>query len=663
MRIGIFTDTYTPDINGVVSSIVTLQKGLEKKGHEVYIITNHKGFLHSTHEGNVYRMPGLELKWLYGYILSTPYHMTVKAEIEKLNLDIIHVHTEFGVGIFGRIVARLLHIPVIYTYHTMYEDYTHYINKFDLQTVEKVSKKTVTSITRFLCSSVTGVIAPSEKTLEKLHEYGVKRPIYIIPTGLDMNRFKRENVSTDLMQEIRQKYNFKESDKIITYLGRIAEEKSIDIVVDAASHIQNENCKIMIVGGGPDLNSLKERARKLNVDDRVIFTGPVPREEVPAYYLISDAFVSASITETQGMTFIEALASGLAVFARKDEVLEDLIIEGKTGYYFEDAKEFAHKVDIYLDAGDKIHEEIKQNALKIVEKYDVDTFVNSVLLSYEKAIVDYDDFYTIRSIKSNNECMKLYLDSNADGTEETLLVSLDDYMLYNFKKEEMVERYIYDVLKEKEAKIIAYRMCIKRLSAKDRTRKEMYDFLINQDKVKLNIKEINDLIDALEEKGYINDEAYMIMSIDKMDRALYGKGKILRKLVEKGIPYGDIEKALVSIDEDSERIKVEKLANKYMMTVNNKSIMKKKEYIVEKLHNDGFSREMAKEVVNDLNFEEDYLKESILLEKTIEKAYKNYGKKYTGRELSQRVFTYAMRKGFLSDDIKQVMSEKENAYD
>lgn len=660
MKIGIFTDTYTPEINGVVSSIVTLQKGLEEKGHEVYIITSHKGFLHATHEGNVYRMPGLELKWLYGYILSTPYHMSVKAEIEKLNLDVIHVHTEFGVGIFGRIVARLLRIPVVYTYHTMYEDYTHYINKFDLHTVEKVSKKTVTSITRFLCSSVTGVIAPSEKTLEKLQEYGVKRPIYIIPTGLDMNRFKQENVSLSLMQEIRDKYGIQENDKLITYVGRIAEEKSIDIVVDGAAHIQSENCKIMIVGGGPDLDILKERAEKLGVEDKVIFTGPVSRDEVPAYYLISDAFVSASITETQGMTFIEALASGLAVFARKDEVLEDLIEEDKTGYYFEDAQEFAFKVDTYLNAGKEKHDEIREQALNKVSKYDVDTFVNDVLSAYQKAMIDYGDYFNIKSIKSNNECMKLYLESNADGSEETLLVSLDDYLLYNFKKEDMLEHYIYDVLKEKEAKIVAYRMCIKKLSAKDRTRKEMYDFLINQDKVFLNIKDINRLIETLEEKGFINDEAYMVMSIDKMNRAMYGKGKIIRKLVEKGIPYNDIEKALVSLDEDSERIKIEKLANKYMMTVNNKSIMKKKEYIVEKLHNDGYSREMAKEVVHQLNFEEDYLKESILLEKTVDKAYKNYSKKYSGKDLRQRVLTYALRKGFLYDDIKHVIDERED---
>ena len=162
MRIGIFTDTYTPDINGVVSSVVTLQKGLEAAGHEVYIVTGQKNSLHAHREGNVIRMPGLELKKLYGYTLSTPYHFEVKKEVEDLHLDVIHVQQEFSVGIFGRILGHSLHIPVVYTYHTMYEDYTHYVNFFDLESVEKISKKAVHSLSRYLCNSVSGIIAPSE---------------------------------------------------------------------------------------------------------------------------------------------------------------------------------------------------------------------------------------------------------------------------------------------------------------------------------------------------------------------------------------------------------------------------------------------------------------------------------------------------------------------
>ncbi|NCC55634.1 MAG: glycosyltransferase family 4 protein, partial [Erysipelotrichia bacterium] len=430
MRIGIFTDTYVPDINGVVSSIYTLQKGLEAAGHEVYIITSHKGFIHAKREGNVFRMPGLELKWLYGYILSTPYHFTLKAEIEKLNLDVIHVHTEFGVGIFGRIVAKSLNLPVVYTYHTMYEDYTHYINKFDLDSVEKVSKKVFTTFSKYLCESVAAIIAPSEKTKEKLQSYGVKRPIYIIPTGLDLIRFKEESVPLEKRLEIRKQYGIGEDEKLITYIGRIAEEKSIDIIVDGVPYIQNEKCRLMIVGGGPQLEDLKAQAAKLKVSDRIIFTGPIPREEVPAYYLSSDCFVSASTSETQGMTFIESLASGLCVLARPDEVLEHLVIEEETGFYFNTPEQFAQKVEQYVSMNEQSQMKMKQQAREVVKPYEVNTFVKHVVDVYKIAMEEYKDSYIIKSIKSSNDYMKLYLDSAKNNGEETLMISLDDYMLY-----------------------------------------------------------------------------------------------------------------------------------------------------------------------------------------------------------------------------------------
>ena len=163
MRIGLFTDTYTPDINGVVSSIVTLQRELEKNGHEVFVITNHKART-MKREGNVLRLPGLELKWLYGYKLSTPFHFAARDEVKKMNLDVIHVHTEFGVGFFARIVAKNLNIPVVSTYHTMYEDYTHYVNLFGFEEVDKMTKRIVSTFSRSISDNVQAVISPSEKT-------------------------------------------------------------------------------------------------------------------------------------------------------------------------------------------------------------------------------------------------------------------------------------------------------------------------------------------------------------------------------------------------------------------------------------------------------------------------------------------------------------------
>lgn len=664
MRIGIFSDTYAPDINGVVSSIVTLQNGLEAAGHEVYIITSHKSLLHSTREGNVFRMPGLELKWLYGYILSTPYHFTVKAEVEKLNLDVIHVHTEFGVGIFGRLVAKALNIPVVYTYHTMYEDYTNYVNKFNLEPIEKAGKKIVMTMSRYLCESVMSIIAPSEKTKDRLIEYGVKRPIYIIPTGLDMERFKEENVSIEKREAIKKQYNITPDTKLITYIGRVAEEKSIDIIIDGVPHIKSENCKVMIVGGGPNLEDLKKQAKELGVMDKMIFTDKVSREDVAAYYLISDAFVSASTSETQGMTFIESLASGLCVFARPDEVLDHLVIEDETGFYFTSSEEFAQKVDTYLTYSDTKKKAISDKAKQVVERYDVNTFIKDITTVYETSVEDYKDCYIIKSIKASNDCMKLYLDSKKYNVEETLLVSLDDYTLYHLKKDDVMERYIFEALKDREKILLANRLCIRKLCAKDRTRKEMYDFLIHQDKIELNIKEINDIIEGLEERGYINDEAYTIMQVDRMDHALVGKKQILRDLVQKGIPYEQVEAKVKTLDEDNERTKCEQMASKYMMSIRNKSIRNKKLQMEEKLYRDGFPYDLAKDVVNGMNFEDDLLQERVILLKTLNKIYKSYSKKYEGKKLQDRLVKYMMNKGFMYDDIiHAIEEERENNND
>jgi len=658
MRIGIFTDTYTPDINGVVSSVVTLQQALKAHGHDVYIITSHKGLLRSTREGNVFRMPGLELKWLYGYILSTPYHFKVKAEVEKLNLDVVHVQTEFGVGIFARIVARQLKIPVIYTYHTMYEDYTHYINRFDLPGLDNVSRKVMNSLTKFLCESVAGIIAPSLKTKEALIRYGVKRPIHIIPTGLDLQAFKPQNVDQELTKKICEQYHISKDTKLISYIGRLAPEKSIDLIIEGFQYVEDKSIKMMIVGGGPSLEDLKKQAQQLQLEDQIIFTDKQPREEMPAYYAVANAFVSPSLSETQGMTFIEALAAGLPVFAQKDEVLEELVYENKSGYYFASPQEFAKKVDAFFTLSERDRSHFTKECMDIVKKYDVEHFYTSVYQTYQQAIEDYEKSYLIESIKTSDDCMRLYLKNQETGIEEKLLISLDDYLMYEIKKDGTLENSLYEALKEKEKVLTVYRACLKKLRSKDRTRKEMYDFMVNMEEP-LSIKVINELIESLEEKGYINDEAYTIVQLEKLDRSLYGKKNMIRQLVSKGIPYEMIEVHLMQYDESHEYTKASKLALKYQDTIKNKSLKEKKEVIKNKLVTSGYSVSLAGEVVSEMNFEDDILRESISLQKAVDKAYRNYSRKYEGQALRERVIQYGLRKGFMYDDILHTLEMRD----
>ncbi len=655
MRIGLFSDTYTPDINGVVSSIVTLQKELEKRGHEVFVITNHKAFLTTQREGNVLRLPGLELKWLYGYKLTTPYHFSARDEIRKMNLDVIHVHTEFGVGMFGRIVAKYLNIPVVSTYHTMYEDYTHYINRFAIDEVELLSKKFVTTFSRMLSDNVHAVIAPSEKTKETLVKYGVKTPIYVIPTGLELDQFDQNQIDQEQVLKLRDEYGLKEDDQVIIFVGRIAKEKSIELPIEGFRYISDPHVKLMIVGGGPQLDELKRLTEQYGISDKVIFTGPKPRTEVPYYYALADAFVSASLTETQGMTYIEALASNLPVFARPDDVLTDLVIEGDSGYLFETAQAFAQKVETFFALTPEQRDALCVNARAKVKPYDGNMFYTKVMSVYYQAIEDFEDSYEVIKIKSADDFMRIYVINDKEDEPIKITISLDDYFTLKIQKHTLLDRNTVNELQHKERLLHAHRLCIRKLSMRDYTTKEMRLYLKNQKLIE--DKEIDQIINDLIQKGYLNDYQYMMNKIDKMQYSLQSKGKIIQSLVEKGIAHEDVANALAQYDEAEERVKAVKLAEKLKSTVKDKSLSMKRKVIAQKLVRQGFESNVAYHASESLNFEEE--DDQSALRKAMKKAIRTNQRKYQGNELRNRVVRTCIQKGFKSSDVLSLIDEME----
>lgn len=655
MRIGLFSDTYTPDINGVVSSIVTLQKELEKRGHEVFVITNHKAFLTTQREGNVLRLPGLELKWLYGYKLTTPYHFSARDEIRKMNLDVIHVHTEFGVGMFARIVAKYLNIPVVSTYHTMYEDYTHYINRFAIDEVEVLSKKVVTSFSRMISDNVHAVIAPSEKTKETLLKYGVKTPIYVIPTGLELDQFDPNQIDKEQVIKLREQYGFSQEDHIITFIGRIAKEKSIELPIEGFRYISDPHTKLMIVGGGPQLEELKRLTEQYQISDRVIFTGPKPRNDIPLYYAMADAFVSASLTETQGMTYIEALASHLPVFARPDDVLTDLVIEGESGFLFETAKEFAQKVESFLALSLDKRVALCENARSKVKPYDGNMFYTKVMSVYYQAIEDFEDSYEVIKIKAADDSMKIYVINDKEDEPIKITISLDDYFTLKIQKHTLLDRNTVNELQHKERVIHAHKLCIRKLSMRDYTTKELRQYLKNQRLIE--DKEIEQILNELTHKGYLNDYQYMMNKIEKMQYSLQSKGKIIQSLVEKGISHEEVAKALAQYDEAEESAKAVKLAEKLKSSVKDKSSSMKRKVIAQKLVRQGFESNVAYHASEAVEFDDE--DDQGALQKTMMKAIRTNQRKYHGTELRNRVIRTCIQKGFKSSDVLSLIDEME----
>lgn len=652
MNVALFTDTYLPDINGVVTSVELLRKKLAENGHNVYVVCTHTSPLGIKREGNIIRLPGIEIKKLYGYSIASPAHFLLIDDLRDCHFDVIHAHTEFGVGIFAEIVARVLNIPLVRTYHTTYEDYTHYVNPINSKTIEKVAKKAVSSFTRLYGKSCLRLISPSKKTADMLVGYGIDTPIEIIPTGIELNRFYRSPDYLDNALKLRKNLGIAETDSVFLYVGRLAEEKSVDMIIEAFSLIEDDSFKLVIVGGGPQEKDLQKLAAN---DNRIIFTGKIPFENVPSYYHFADAFISASTSETQGMTYIEALASSLAVFGRDDEVVRDIVIPGTNGYIFSSAKELANQLVefAHLDIGKR--KQLSANSVSSIAEYDSDLFVEKVLAVYHDAIEAFSECYTIKKTKLKEDSVVLTLSQKAK--EENLLVSLDDYVNLGLRSNSLISSYDFDKLKKKEKCIRAYQACLRKLASRDYSISNMKSFLLNN--YGLSSEQIDSIIEKLVSINLLDDSKYALSRINSFENTLYSQKKIRNKLIKDGISQEIIDQVIIQSD-DLELMKARKMAEKYRLSVHNKSIRMKKQTIYNKLVAEGYSYETAEEVMKTLDLSSDIVEEKDILKKEAYKLKKKYEKKYQSSELRNRIFMALQRKGFPIDSIYAIINEMED---
>lgn len=391
MRIGLFTDTYPPFINGVSTSVYMLKKALEKEGHTVFVVTLNNSSLHYQFEDNdtVIKVPGLPIGF-YDYRVTTVYPVRALNVIRKWKLDVIHSHTEFSVGTFARIIARQYNIPLVHTYHTMYEDYTHYITKGYFN---NSSKKIVEYLTKFYCDMTANeLIVPTKKTYDLFKQkYQVNKNIHIIPTGIEIDRFFDENIDSKKLEKLRKKLKLEKDAFNIIYVGRLAEEKNVVLLIDGHKEIVKKNPKanLIIVGDGPDIDAYKERAKKLGLDKNIIFTGKVPWEEVPYYYHLGKVFATASTSETQGLTVIEAMAAGVAPICIDDESFRNTVIDDLNGKIFFTKEEYI-KIVISLMQDEQKLNQLRSQARINAETHSSKFYAQQALLVYNIAIKNKD---------------------------------------------------------------------------------------------------------------------------------------------------------------------------------------------------------------------------------------------------------------------------------
>lgn len=381
MNIGLFTETYYPEINGVANSVYMLKKELEKRGHNVYVFTTTTPGA-PEHEYNVFRVPSIPFIFITERRVGLFYQPKLANIIKKLNLDIIHTHTEFSLGIFGRIMSKELKLPIVHTYHTIYEDYTHYLTHF--KALDRRAKAFARIYSKVCCNSVEQVIAPTEKTKQLLMTYSVHKDISVIPTGIDLSKFTKSNYSDDKIKALKDNYKIKPDEKVMIYVGRVSQEKNIEEVIKAMPDYMNKrgDVKFVIVGSGPALDGLKNLVKQLKLEERFVFTGAQPWDNIGLFYRLGDVFVSASRSETQGLTYIEAMASGLPVVAREDKCLEDILKQGENGYAFTDVDGLYHGLDqvLYLDQGT----DYSSNAQTMANQFSAQEFAQRVENVYQK---------------------------------------------------------------------------------------------------------------------------------------------------------------------------------------------------------------------------------------------------------------------------------------
>lgn len=651
MRIGLFSDAYLPDINGVVSSIATLKAALEKLGHTVFVVSNHNGInVKYDAENHILRLPGLEVKKFYGYKMSNPIQLRDEEYIRKMDLDVIHVHTEMGIGLFARQMAKKYNIPLVYTYHTLYEDYLHYVNPKDFQTVDQAGRRVVRYLSKLAGNGSMAVIAPSNKTKKALQSYGVKTPIYIVPTGIDLSDFLKKNLDAEKIQAVRQSLGLSDEAHTVVFVGRIAKEKCIEMPIEALSKVKDDNLHLIIVGGGTDLKFYQNEAKELGIEERVHFVGKIPREEIPYYYSAFDCFVSASLSETQGMTYLEALASGLMVFGRRDEVLDGLVEEGKTGYYFDDAQELAAKLDAYFTLPKAQREAHVLDCVAKTEQYNTELFAQKVLAVYQQAIDDYHMAYRVDKILfTKDDFVRLSVARKKDTEEIKILIPDSDFFELKISKGTILDAYTVANYQSMQNLYEAFSKVKRRVILNDYTSYEVRQYC----KKKLNLEddEIDGIVHDLKEAHLIDDRQYALEKTLVWNSYGQNKLQIKKKLLKAGIAKDLIEEALQQISDEDEEGNAYEVAKRLVKGLSAQSQNVMRQTLIHKLVKKGYSMEVVTRVGQSIELN---LDEQKALQDALKKAQRLYASK-SGNEQFQRIRLYCMKRGFSSAQIDEAL--------
>lgn len=352
MKILITTDWYKPIVNGVVTSVINLKRELEERGHEVRVLTLSDHY-ESYEEDSVYYMKSLNLEKIYPNARAVlPHSERMLDDLICWEPDLVHSQCEFMTFSYAVKISKKCGCPLLHTYHTIYEDYLHYLpgRIARYRAGRALGRKTVAAFSRKVLKKTSQVIVPTQKVEKILESYQVAEPVAVIPTGIDLKRFMTV-LPEEEKQQLKKQWGIPAENKVLVSVGRLAKEKNLEELLRyfAAYRKEEKNLTFLIAGDGPGSFRLQELVMELGIQDQVIFTGMVRPEEVGKYYQLGDVFVCASNSETQGITYIEALASGIPALCRKDACLDHVVTDGYNGFQYESYEYFKMHLTYILE--------------------------------------------------------------------------------------------------------------------------------------------------------------------------------------------------------------------------------------------------------------------------------------------------------------------------
>lgn len=383
MHIANFTNTYLPVISGVVRSVRSFRDELTRKGHNVFIFAQeHADYVDV--DPFIFRYPSLNLPTGVDIPAAIPISPFIDRLLPAVKLDVIHTHHPFLLGQTAAAKAQELNLPLVFTFHTQYREYTHYV-PIPAETVQNFLKNAVDRWLQDFMRRCQHIIIPSESMRETLvNTYGLKNNFTVIPTGIDMETYR-----TASGERIRQKRHW-EKDIVMISIGRLAPEKNWPTLIHAAALVLKDvpHFRFVLIGDGPDRKSLEDLVTELGIRKRVTFTESLSFSETPSYMKAANLFGFASITETQGLATLEAMAAGLPVVAVDASGTRDIIKHGQQGYLVENSAEALAAAIKKLISNPERMQKFAEAAYKRAQAFNIEYLTEKLLTVYEQAIHD-----------------------------------------------------------------------------------------------------------------------------------------------------------------------------------------------------------------------------------------------------------------------------------